>query len=145
MTTFNAQRIKGGAVPTYGAVSLVDYVNINAITFLHIIKGSVGYVDGCFKGAGDIITISDINGANAYTTPIANETDITLGPFDFGLYSNAIKVTHTNTLNVIMAALYSAPMYPIEAAELTTANGAFSTTPTILAGVLPSATVEIGG
>ena len=129
--------------PVYLVANVNDYFSWKPTMFLHYLNDSNVDVNLIISS----VEPDSSGGHNCYIATLPANDEKIVGPFGF-VYSPIISITKLickYLTDVTFAALYTDYLYPIEAAELTTANGAFITTPTILAGVLPSATVEIGG
>ena len=141
MTTITPQRLP--CSPTYSVANVQSYVAWKPTMFLH-------YFNDSDVNVGMVISsvASDSNGSyNCYAVSLPANDETLVGPLD-AVYSPIVSIAKTECVyatDVTVAALYTNYMYPIEAVELMTVNGIISTTPTTLAGVLPSATIEIGG
>ena len=129
--------------PVYSVVGVQEYVLWKPTMFLHYFNDSDVDVALVVSSAEP-----DLEGSyGCYVASLLANDETILGPFDC-IYSPIISITKAvcnYSTDVTVAALYTDYLYPIEVAELATVDGVLSTTPTILAGVLPSATVEIGG
>ena len=130
--------------PVYSVVGMQSYILWKPTMFLHYFNDSdvdVALVVSSVE--------PDLEGSyGCHVTSLLADDETILGPFDC-IYSPIVSIAKAEckySTDVTVAALYTDYLYPIEVAELVTVNGILSTTPTILAGVLPSAaTVEIGG
>jgi len=140
-TTLTLQRLP--CSPTYSTVNIQSYVAWKPTMFLHYFNDADVNISIVVSSVAP-----DSNGSyNCYAVTLPANDEKIVGPFNC-IYAPIVSITKVEckiSTDVTVAAIYTDYIYPIEAAELKTVNGVLSTTPTILAGVLPSATVEIGG
>lgn len=166
MSSITPQYLAYDSAPlTYTAVSSNDVIYpLTGAMVLHIFNA--GAIDDLIVFYSPTVLEEGQTGIPCKCVPLEAGSEVLIGPFDYVAYAPSLTVTHTTTADVYIAAFFSELIlvetaialatevvvaalnpdyiYPLEAVELTTVNGVLSTTPTILAGVLPSATVEIG-